>query len=123
MPRRPHNRRRMSGRSVLLAAVLLLATISQSGAVIAARSFVQIVNIGNADLTYEIRPIGGAWTAQKIAKGGAASFNCSDCSGFEMRVATGSNAGTVHTLQSGLTYQIFWNASAKIWDVSLAPRR
>jgi hypothetical protein len=113
----------MSWRSLVVAVAMLFGAVEHGAAAIAARSNVQIVNVGNATLSYDLRPIGGAWTNHSIAAGGTASFDCSDCSGFEMRVATGSNAGAVHSLASGTTYQIFWNASAKIWDVSVAQRR
>ena len=90
---------------------MALAAVGESGAAIPTRSYVQLVNNGNANLVYEIRPAGGAWTQHTIAKGSTASFDCSDCVGFEMRLSTGDKAGATHVLQSGYTYQIFWNAS------------
>lgn len=114
---------RLSWRSLAVAAVILFAAAETGAAAIAARSNVQIVNVGNANLTYDIRPVGGAWTSHAIAPGGTAGFDCSDCSGFEMRVDTGSKTGSVHSLTSGATYQIFWNASQSIWDVGVAQRR
>lgn len=123
MSERPHNWRRLDWRSALLAAAMALAAVGESGAAIPTRSYVQLVNNGNANLVYEIRPAGGAWTQHTIAKGSTASFDCSDCVGFEMRLSTGDKAGATHVLQSGYTYQIFWNASQKVWDVSVAPRR
>lgn len=124
MPELRRDRRLTKYIGVLLGALLLsLAGVGAASAQIPSRGNIRIVNVGNSALSYEIRPNNGAWTRQKIERGGTASFDCTGCAAFEVRIETPNRSPVTRTLSLNARYQIFWNDGAGAWDIGAATRR
>jgi hypothetical protein len=80
-------------------------------------NYVYIVNTGNKDITFQMRPDNGDWGQDTtIASGGDQLFTCSHCTAFEIKIGTDQKT-TSRTLMSQKRYGIFWNSDEGLWDI------
>jgi len=104
----------------LVAATILCAwPFNDAAAVIVSMPLreVYIVNTGNADITFQLRPEDGDWNGDAtIASGGDQLFTCGQCAAFEIRIPT-DNQITTRTLTSQKRYRIYWNSTEALWDI------
>ncbi len=81
---------------------------------------VYIVNSGNKEITFQIRPTGGDWSGDNtLGSGDGTEFSCVNCTSFEVQIPT-NDQKTTRTLNVQRRYLIFWSASEKLWDIKEA---
>ena len=79
-------------------------------------SEVSIVNRGNIDLSFSIRPADGKWSVHRVKTGREILMKCRKCTTFEIKLNT-NGVEVKYDLEARDRYSLECNNKKELWDV------